>query len=278
MAISSFHTHVIGAERPVGRHLSRVLAEQNLIHRGVSIASTERPMLQSSARPVYVITPALNDVSDIDAAKFWIERAREEGALILLISTLHRYRGNVGSVNEGMEADNDSELSEAFAELESMVAENPQHIILRVGQVLTLDGTDFASHILSHIRSEPLLALDMQKEFEPTPVDDIAVVILAILRQVNLADELWGTYHFSGVEAVSSYTFAEALLAEARQFEDLTAVDLTTQEGSMMPGIWSPVAEHIALFHTFGIKNKPWRQGLARLVRDYYHDPVAEQA
>ncbi len=278
MAISSFHTHVIGADRPVGRYLSRLMAEQNLIHRGVSIASTERPMLQSSARPVYVISPALNEATDVESAKFWIGRAQEEGALVVLLSTLHRYLGGKETVTEQVTADNTSHLSEAFAELEALAAENPQHIILRVGQLLTLDGSDFASRILSVIRSEPTLALDMQREFEPTPVDDVAIVVLAMLRQINLADDLWGTYHFSGVEPVSSYTFAEALLAEARQFEDLTAVELTTQEGGMTPEVWAPVADHTSLFHTFGIKNKAWRQGLARLVRAYYHDPSKETA
>jgi len=233
-------------------------------------------MLQSSARPVYLISPALNEVTDVESAKFWIGRAQEEGALVVLLSTLHRYLGGKETVTEQCIADNTSALSEAFAELEALAAENPQHIILRVGQLLTLDGSDFASRILSVIRSEPTLALDMQREFEPTPVDDVAIVVLAMLRQIHLADDLWGTYHFSGVEPVSSYTFAEALLAEARQFEDLTAVELTTQEGGMTPEVWAPVADHTSLFHTFGIKNKAWRQGLARLVRAYYHDPSKE--
>ncbi|MEK9711257.1 MAG: sugar nucleotide-binding protein, partial [Thalassolituus sp.] len=270
MAISSFHTHVIGADRPVGRYLTRLLAEQNLIYRGVAIDSSERAMMQSSARPVYVVTPALNTPADIGSALGWIERAREEDALLVLVSTLHCYRPSAGAVAEDMTPDNDTELSEAFGILEEAAARHPQHIILRVGQLMTLEGDDFASRVLNHIRTEPLLALDMQKQFEPTPVDDLASVIVAVLRQVHLSDNLWGTYHFSGVEAVSSYGFAEALLSEARQFEDLSGAELTTQEGGMMPEIWSPVAEHTRLFYTFGIKTKPWRQGLSRMVKHYY--------
>jgi dTDP-4-dehydrorhamnose reductase len=274
LAISSFHTHIIGAEQPVGRYLSRLLAEQNLIHRGVTLASDERPMLQASARPVYVVIPTLNDDSELDAARVWVEKAQEEGAVILFVSTLHRFAQSDTTVNESAAPSDSTNLANRFAELESLVSQNAQHIILRVGQLLTLEGGDFASQILAHIRSQPKLALDMQKQFEPTPVDDVAIVILAMLRQINLADDLWGVYHFSGVEPVSSYAFAEALLAEAGQFEDLSQVELTTEQGAMMPQVWAPVAEHNVIFHTFGIKQKAWRQGLARLVRAYYDDVV----
>lgn len=275
MAISSFHTHVIGADRPVGRYLTRLLAEQNLIYRGVAIDSTERAMMQSSARPVYVVTPSLTNVADIGSALTWVERAREEDAVIVLVSTLHCYRPSATAVSESEEPDNDTELSEAYTVLEEAVARNPQHIIIRAGQLMTLEGDDFASRVLNHIRTEPVLALDMQKQFEPTPVDDLAAVVVAVLRQIHLTDSLWGTYHFSGVEPVSSYGFAEALLSEARQFEDLSGAELTTQEGGMMPDIWSPVSEHTRLFYTFGIKTKPWRQGLSRMVKHYYQTKSA---
>lgn len=274
LATSSFHTYIIGADQPIGRHLVRLLAEQNLIHRGVTLASDERPILQASARPVYVVAPALNDDSELDAARTWIGKAQEDGAMILFVSTLHRFAQSEALVNEASVPSDHTDRAHRFAELESLVSQNGQHVILRVGQLLTLEGGDFASQILAHIRSQPMLALDMQRQFEPTPVDDIAIVILAMLRQINLADELWGTYHFSGVEPVSSYAFAEALLAEASQFEDLSGVELTSQQGGMMPQEWAPVSEHTLLFHTFGIKQKAWRQGLARLVRAYY-DGVA---
>ena len=271
MAISSFHTYVIGADRPVGQCLSRVLAEHNLIYRNISLESRERPMLQSSARPVYVITPSLSQLSDAEDAAFWLSRARDEDAVVILMSTLAVCKaGTTGTVTEQCSEFTSSAISEAFLALEKQAAENPQHIILRVGQLFALSADDFAGRVLNQLRLEGCAALDMQRLFEPTPADDIAEVILAVLRQVNLMEGLWGLYHFSGVEAVNAYAFAEALLSEAGQFEDLSAATLSTEAGAMMPALWTPVADHQKLFHTFGIKPKAWRKGLARAVRRYY--------
>lgn len=270
MGISSFHSHVIGADRPIGKQLTRLLAEQNLIYRGVSMDSTERQQLQSSARPVYILTPSLFNTKDIEASRFWLQRAIDEDALVILISTLAVFNACSGEVNEDTEQSLDTELQRTIHELETFAQQNPQHIILRVGQVFSLESEDFAGKILNHIRLNPELALDMQKLFQPTPADDVANVVVAVLRQVNCSDSLWGTYHFAGVEATSSYGFAEALLSEARQYEDLSGACLTTQEGGMTPDVWTPVSDQTRLFYTFGIKRKPWRQGLARLIKAYY--------
>jgi|TARA_B110000211_G_scaffold52811_1_gene58248 dTDP-4-dehydrorhamnose reductase len=276
LGISSFHSHIIGADRPVGKHLTRLLAEQNLIYRGVSIESTERPHLQSSARPVYILTPSLLNPRDIEASRFWLQRAKDEDALVIFVSTLAVYKARSGETNETITPDQDNELAHCFTELEALAQQNPQHIILRVGQLFSLESEDFAGKVLNHIRTTPDLALDMQKLFQPTPVDDVASVIVAILRQVNCSDNLWGTYHFTGVEATSSYGFAEALLSEASQYEDLSSACLTTQEGGMMPDVWTPVSDQTHLFYTFGIKKKPWRQGLARLIKSYYRADKTE--
>lgn len=276
MGISSFHSHVIGADRPVGKYLTRLLAEQSLIYRGVSIESTERSHLQSSARPVYVLTPSLLNTRDIEASRFWLQRAKDEDALVILVSTLALFKPCSGEVSEETAPDLDTDLTRGFNELEALAQQNPQHVILRVGQVFSLESEDFAAKVLNHIRTNPNLALDMQKLFQPTPVDDVASVIMAILRQVHCSDNLWGIYHFSGVEATSSYGFAEALLAEASQYEDLSAACLTTQEGGMTPDVWTPVSDQTRLFYTFGIKRKPWRQGLARLIKSYYRVDKAQ--
>ena len=60
MAISHFHAHIIGGDRPVGQYLTRLLAEQDIIYKSVSFSSRERPLLQlqSQARPVFILTPS----------------------------------------------------------------------------------------------------------------------------------------------------------------------------------------------------------------------------
>ena len=273
MAISHFHAHIIGGDRPVGQYLTRLLAEQDIIYKSVSFSSRERPLLQlqSQARPVFILTPSVFAAEDLDGVPFWLQLAREEDIPVLFLSTLSLLSAPDGEVvSEDWKEFNEDELNYRYRRLENQARENPQHLILRAGQIFSFSSDDYSGQILNSIRNEPELALDMNRFFEPTPADDVADVILAVLRQVNCSDSLWGTYHFSGAESLSSYAFAEAMLSEAGQYEDLSDTTLLSQENQFLPQIWTPVSDHSRLFHTFGIKPKPWRQGLSRLVRQYY--------
>ena len=75
---------------------------------------------------------------------------------------------------------------------------------------MTLQGQDFPALLLAALKQEGSLPLSAQELFSPTPAPDVAEVLLAMLRQTNLQNNLWGTYHFNGVEPVSALKFAEA--------------------------------------------------------------------
>ena len=61
----------------------------------------------------------------------------------------------------------------------------------------------------------------------PTPVDDAARVILAVLKQLDCQVPLWGTYHYGGHEASTPLLVAQALLGEASKYRDVTTANLT---------------------------------------------------
>lgn len=271
MSSSSFQTYVIGADQPVGQNLSRLLTRQGLVCKGVSLESRDKLPAMAASRPFFVIAPSVHNLGEYDHVNFWLERAQELDACVLLLSStaLFRYRANC-SVAEAEEEYADTDVAQVLQAVEERVRAYHRHVILRVGHILSLQGEDFASSLLSHGRDSAVVELDMQRLFDPTPVDDIAEVLLAIMRQLACSDDLFGTYHFSAVEPVSSFAFAEALLAEAGQYEDLTALTLRSQEGGGMPDIWAVSSDNTLLFHTFGIKPKAWRQGISRLVKRYY--------
>lgn len=271
LAISSFHSFIIGANRPVGYFLTRSLASQDLMYKGIGLESRERLALAAASKPFFVLVPSLFHPDDYAHIPFWLEQAEEQDVPVLLLSSMAIFRARPDAVYQ--------ETDENYAEhplaldllaLEALTRNNRRHIILRIGQGFSLMADDFANRLLTAIRDEHTLSLDMQRKFSPTPADDIAEVILAMLKQAACSDHLWGTYHFCGVEPISSYAFAEALLAEAGQYENLSGVELKSQEGGLMPAVWAPVADNTLLFHTFGIKPKAWRKGLSRLIRRYY--------
>lgn len=262
---------VIGANRPVGQFLTRSLAAQNLSYKGYALDQRERLSVLSAGRPFMVITPSLFHPEDYNHVPYWLEQAEEQDIPVVFLSSLAVYRPRAeGLWREEDDEFADTDLAADLLALENLVRKNHHHLILRIGQGFSFMADDFANRLLTQIREEEIITLDMQKKFSPSSADDISDVLQAMLKQVACCDDLWGTYHFCGVEPVASYAFAEALLAEAGQYEDLSRVDLRSQEGAMMPSVWVPAGDNTHLFYTFGIKPKPWRKGLSRLVRRYY--------
>ena len=158
---------------------------------------------------------------------------------------------------------------ETLISLENLARKQLRHLIIRVNQPFSLLSGDFAVQLLARARSQQYLTLDNLIRIAPTPADDIAQVLHALLQQVSCDETLWGTYHYCSVESTTEYAFAEVLLAEARQYEDLAHVRLEElDDDKCQPH--ETILDSKLIKHTFGIKAKPWRQALSRLVRRYY--------
>ncbi|WP_419811759.1 sugar nucleotide-binding protein [Bacterioplanoides sp.] len=271
MSSSAFQTYVIGADQPVGQHLVRNLTSQGLMYQSIALESQDKLPASSSGQPFFVIIPSLTESLDPAQVEFWLERAREMDAGVIYLSSLalFGYRSD-GTVKEDDEQFAETEYAAQLQALEARVRDNERHVIVRSGQLLALQNDDFASQLLAKARVQEPMHVDMQRLFDPTLADDVADVLFAILRQLACSDDLFGTYHFSGVEAVSAFGFAEALMALASQYEDFSKAELGSQEGGMMPSPWAASSDNTRIFHTFGIKPKAWRQGLGRLLQKYY--------
>lgn len=268
LSISSFYSFIVGANRPVGHFLSRSLVAQDMMYKGFGLESREKLNILATGKPFLVLLPSLFHEDDFVHVPFWLEQAQEQDIPVLLLSSLAVFAGSTCSETSTEFADDDMALM--LQQIEELTRRNRRHLILRVGQGFSFMTQDYASHLLTQIREQTDVKLDGECKFSPTPADDTADVLIAMLKQAACSDELWGTYHFCGVEPVTSYAFAEALLAEAGQYEDLTKVTLSMEAGATLPPIKVPTGDNTLLFHTFGIKAKAWRKGLSRLVRRYY--------
>ena len=271
MAVNPFYSYIVGADRPVGKHLMRTLAAEHLVYKGVAMESRERFSLQATGQPFFILTPSVYQPGDFDEAMSWVDIAEEHDAPVVLLSSLAVFNYDP-KVRYSEEDDDwaDTAMAHQLRALEQRVAGCRRYIILRVGQQFSVQFGDFAHNLLTRIREEHLVSVNDDKLFSPTPDDDIAAVIVAMLKQADCTDELWGTYHFCGVDVVTPYSFAEALLAEASQYEDLSEARLEINPDGLAPALCAPNADLSNLFYTFGIKQKTWRHGLGRLVRRYY--------
>ena len=150
----------------------------------------------------------------------------------------------------------------------------PRHVLLRFGWLLDDSAHGLLGRFLSRAGlNQPLLLAD-DRRGNPTPVDDAARVILAVLKQLDCQTPLWGTYHYGGHEATTSLALGQVVLSEARQFRSNLLEELSAQAHSARADA-AEEPQHAVLsckkiLHTFGIKPRAWRSGLPALLDRYY--------
>ena len=261
------HWFIIGAEFPVGQCLASLASELALPYTSRLLDSREQLSLPMgmSAVPLAIIAVSGEDVENTEHIAEWIEQLIEQDIPLVLLSSAKVFDYNeVGSLeNDVMTGD------PALIALEDQARKQLRHLIVRVNQPFSLLSGDYAVQLLAKARSQSCLTLDNLIRIAPTPADDIANVIHALLQQIGCNESLWGTYHYCSVESTTEYGFAEVLLAEARQYEDLAHVSLAElDDADCLPH--ETILDSKLIKHTFGIQPKPWRQALSRLMRRYY--------
>lgn len=150
----------------------------------------------------------------------------------------------------------------------------PQHVLLRFGWLLddSPDGVLGRFLTLAEKTQEMLMADD--RRGNPTPVDDAARVIISVLKQLDCAAPLWGTYHYAGNEATTPLVLGQAILTEAGTRHKLAVEAPTPQAHAARPDA-ADEPQHAVLackkiLHTFGIKPRAWRAGLPTLLERFY--------
>lgn len=149
-----------------------------------------------------------------------------------------------------------------------------RHVLLRFGWLLDSSPEGLMGRFLARAARDEALYLADDRRGNPTPVDDAARVILAVLKQLDCESPLWGTYHYGGHEATTSLALGQALLTEARNFRSNLVDDIAAQAHAARPDA-AEEPQHAVLackkiLHTYGIKPRAWRAGLPSLLDQYY--------
>lgn len=165
----------------------------------------------------------------------------------------------------------------ALAIESAIVAGCENFLVLRVGWVFSSHAEDDVSRLLNLAQNNDQLRLSNDKMLCPTSVCDIATVLLAMVHQSRYAN-LWGIYHYCSAESTTLFKFAEVLVAEARQFENLSVSEIIPDPHHDMNHIFEETSPKLItkkILYTFGIKPKPWRQALSRVLRRRYQQQAA---
>lgn len=187
------------------------------------------------------------------------EYARDRNMALLQLSSCYVFDGRKQSAyiasNPGQPA---NELGNWQWECEQAVRTLlPRHILLRTGWSLGR----FIRKVQSVAACSDVVRLPGKCHGQPVTVSDLSRVIAAIVLQLDCGAEVWGTYQYAGAEDISLYELGLAITGLSGIPGGIRVVDEMPAWAALEPANTTMICTKIR--NTFGVKQLPWRSGLA---------------
>ena len=148
-----------------------------------------------------------------------------------------------------------------------------RHILLRFGWMLDESQDGLLGRYLHRAMQGETVYMADDRRGNPTPVDDAARVILAVLKQLDCQAPLWGTYHYGGHEATTPLGLGQAVLAEAKTLHSGHYLEPLARPHGEFTDADEPqnaVLSSKKILNTFGVKPRAWRSSLPALLDRYF--------
>ncbi len=282
-----FHLVILGADNPVGKALAALAHSQELSFNAIDAQDwdlNDLPSMHAAVKelsPSFIVNCIMPSSQGMTLAKADVlsQVCKAQDVALVQLSSNNVFAGQDGEIFKEEDEPNPSTDTglDIFA-VETAVSHHcPQYLILRVGWMFSSVGEDEVSLLLKLAQQSEQIELSDNRKMCPTSACDIASVLLAMVRQSRYAP-LWGTFHYCSSEPTSLFKFAEVVVAEARQYEAINVEEINSSASSEMNTLFaesSPIITSKKLLYTFGIKPKPWRQALSRILKKRYTSQVS---
>ncbi len=142
--------------------------------------------------------------------------------------------------------------------------------ILRLGLMFGGRRPNPLARALDALARGDRVKVSEQVRGSPVHVAEVARVIHGIIDQLGSGASRSGLYHYSGIGEVNAYSFMEAVLANASQYESFKdareLMELTSDGTGVTNNLSLDCAE---IRHQFGIQQLGWREFVPRAVQRY---------
>ena len=150
-------------------------------------------------------------------------------------------------------------------------AEYPQHLIVRVGPLFALEGSQaWLSEVLDTLMAGDEVRAESDVIFCPTSTDAVAMALIGMLHQQHCGAESWGSYHLAGTEPVSAYTFVSLVRTQlATRLEgrgEQIALGKTRALNHHHDQPLRRVLNCRRVLEVFGVHQRPWRLEVGRML------------
>ena len=142
---------------------------------------------------------------------------------------------------------------------ERAVRRHTSHIVIRSGWLFGKKKRGLIkSWIRAAIRDRGEVSVS-RRRFSPTYTGDLAAAILAVCQQIDCGANVWGTYHYSGLETKRENEFVEQVMRYAANsdesiYELLDSMKITELD-VRAPEILNSTLSSKKIFDTFGIND-----------------------
>jgi len=157
---------------------------------------------------------------------------------------------------------------------EKAVATHASHIILRSGWLFGKHKRGLIKSWINSIKKHNGELTVSRRRLSPTPTADIASAILAVSRQIDCDANVWGTYHYSGMEIKKEIEFVRQILKYAANHDEeiYQLLDNTKIRENLprLPELPNSTLSSKKIFDTFGIKQKSWHGDLQETIKSLY--------
>ncbi|MEC8081632.1 MAG: sugar nucleotide-binding protein [Pseudomonadota bacterium] len=177
------------------------------------------------------------------------------------------------------EPDARSRFAKRLMRAESKVLTCDRHIVLRTGWLFSGAQDDFIANTINLVKAGASLEFHDTAIGCPTPVSDVARVLLSVVKQRHYGAKNTGVYHYCCSEEISWMGLVEAVLTTASQFDQqaqsvLENLGDTANALEMATDIKRQSLSCRKIFGHYGIKQRSWRPVLRTLIKDIYQVPA----
>ena len=200
---------------------------------------------------------------------------KDQGVPMLHLSNVYVFDGNKRrGYNENDETNPLGVYGQSSLAGEEVVRQYERHVILRSGWLFGIWKKGLIKAWIRNARRDDGRLQLSTRRFSPTFTGDMASALLAVCQQVDCEANVWGTYHYCGLESREEVDFAELALKFAANHDERIYQLLDRlkfqQLGTRPPEIRNSTLSSKKIFDTFGIKQRSWRNHLQEVVKSLY--------
>ncbi|MEX0619261.1 MAG: sugar nucleotide-binding protein [Pseudohongiellaceae bacterium] len=290
-----------GAESPTAKALGELLRQRDIPFVSLSAAdldaadTNQAAKIVSSHKPDQVVNLAAFEQGSqhalFNARKFETECRRLNTQLIttlaltctkldlplLQLSSCYVFDGEKKlGYNELDEPNPQGVYGRTLLAGETALQKYDRHVLIRGGWLFGPGQDEQVRHWIDEARRLDGTLTVGRRRFSPTPTEDLARVILAVCLQVDCGANVWGTYHYCGLETKKESEFVQQVLKYAAQHDETIYQMLEnisiSEKAVRAPEITNSTLSSKKIFDTFGIKQRSWHGSLQHTIKTLYQD------